>query len=124
MFPDLPSNRYQRSPRRCRRLRALRTDSHTAGPLPKQVASAWAKIIRLSLPNDFSTVLNPLREVRFDDVTPVAADDRRGQRRRYRAAALCHSTLCSRCSRSGNRGSMMQVRVEQPDGVGHEVRQT
>ncbi len=27
--------------------------TYTTGPLPRQVASAWAKIIRLSLPNGF-----------------------------------------------------------------------
>ena len=27
--------------------------TYITGPLPKQVASAWAKIVRLSLPNDF-----------------------------------------------------------------------
>ena len=29
--------------------------SYTTGSLPKQVASAWRKVIRLSLPNDFGT---------------------------------------------------------------------
>jgi linoleoyl-CoA desaturase len=30
---------------------------YTTGPLPLQVASAWAKVIRLSLPNDFAAKL-------------------------------------------------------------------
>ena len=30
--------------------------TYTTGSLPKQVASAWKKIIRLSLPNEFSSV--------------------------------------------------------------------
>jgi hypothetical protein len=35
--------------------------TYTTGPLPKQVASAWAKIIWLSLPNGFvDAALGPL----------------------------------------------------------------
>ena len=37
--------------------------TYTTGSLPKQVASAWHKVVRLSLPNDFleqSPVLAPV----------------------------------------------------------------
>ena len=54
LFPDLPSNRYQEIAPRVRALFDKYGLRYTTGPLPKQVASAWAKIIRLSLPNDFA----------------------------------------------------------------------
>ncbi|MFN8072159.1 MAG: acyl-CoA desaturase [Mycobacterium sp.] len=74
LFPDLPSNRYQEIAPKVQEVFERYGLTYTAGPLPKQVASAWAKIIRLSLPNDFlSTVLNPLAKSASDDVTPVAA---------------------------------------------------
>jgi hypothetical protein len=41
---------------------------YTTGPLVKQVASAWRKVIRLSLPNDFGkrrpNQQTPQRELR------------------------------------------------------------
>ncbi|GAA1939651.1 fatty acid desaturase family protein [Nocardioides marmoribigeumensis] len=52
LFPDLPSNRYQEIAPQVRDLFDRNGLAYTTGPLPKQVASAWAKIIRLSLPND------------------------------------------------------------------------
>ena len=53
LFPDLPSNRYQEIAPKIQELFARYGLSYTTGPLPKQVASAWAKVIRLSLPNGF-----------------------------------------------------------------------
>ncbi len=53
LFPDLPSNRYAEI---APQVRAIfdRYDLHYAeGSLPKQVASAWKKVARLSLPNGF-----------------------------------------------------------------------
>ncbi|MGW1061766.1 fatty acid desaturase family protein [Micromonospora sp. NBC_01412] len=51
LFPDLPSNRYQEIAPEVRALFAKYGLTYTVGPLPKQVASAWWKVIRLSLPN-------------------------------------------------------------------------
>lgn len=51
LFPDLPSNRYQEIAPEVRELFAKYGLTYTVGPLPKQVASAWWKVIRLSLPN-------------------------------------------------------------------------
>jgi fatty acid desaturase len=65
LFPDLPSNRYSEIAPRVQELFQRYGLTYTSGPLPKQVASAWSKIIRLSFPNGF-----------FDDVldrTPVVA---------------------------------------------------
>jgi fatty acid desaturase len=53
LFPDLPSNRYAEI---APQVKAIfdRYDLHYAeGSLPKQVASAWKKVVRLSLPNGF-----------------------------------------------------------------------
>jgi len=55
LFPDLPSNRYQEIAPQVQEIFARYGLTYTAGPLPKQVASAWVKIIRLSLPNQFAT---------------------------------------------------------------------
>ncbi len=53
LFPDLPSNRYQEIAPQIEALFQRYRLTYTTGPLPKQVASAWKKVIRLSLPNDF-----------------------------------------------------------------------
>ena len=52
-YPDLPSNRYQEIAPKVQEVFERYGLTYTTGPLPKQVASAWKKIIRLSLPNDF-----------------------------------------------------------------------
>jgi NADPH-dependent stearoyl-CoA 9-desaturase len=51
LFPDLPSNRYAEVAPKVRALfDKYELNYHTA-PLPKQVASAWHRVCRLSLPN-------------------------------------------------------------------------
>jgi linoleoyl-CoA desaturase len=57
LFPDLPSNRYQEIAPKVQDIFRRYGLRYTTGPLPKQVASAWAKIIRLSFPNGFFTGL-------------------------------------------------------------------
>ncbi|WP_328992818.1 acyl-CoA desaturase [Kribbella sp. NBC_01245] len=57
LFPDLPSNRYQEIAPQVKALFEEYNLKYTTGPLPKQVASAWYKVIRLSLPNDFAKKL-------------------------------------------------------------------
>jgi NADPH-dependent stearoyl-CoA 9-desaturase len=51
LFPDMPSNRYGEIAPKVRALFEKYDLQYVTGPLPKQVASAWAKVIRLSLPN-------------------------------------------------------------------------
>jgi linoleoyl-CoA desaturase len=51
LFPDLPSNRYAEIAPKVKALFDQYGLNYHAAPLPKQVASAWHKIIRLSLPN-------------------------------------------------------------------------
>lgn len=61
LFPDLPSNRYQEIAPKVQEVFARYGLTYTTGPLPKQVASAWGKIIRLSLPNGFvDSMLQPI----------------------------------------------------------------
>jgi linoleoyl-CoA desaturase len=51
LYPDLPSNRYKEIAPRVEELFERYGLTYTTGSLPKQVASAWWKVIRLSLPN-------------------------------------------------------------------------
>ncbi|WP_425322688.1 fatty acid desaturase family protein [Actinoplanes ianthinogenes] len=51
LFPDLPASRYAEVAVKVRALFEKYDLPYVTGPFPKQVASAWAKVIRLSLPN-------------------------------------------------------------------------
>ncbi|MEU4382828.1 fatty acid desaturase family protein [Micromonospora echinofusca] len=51
LFPDLPSNRYQEIAPEVRALFDRYGLKYTTGSLPRQVFSAWRKVVRLSLPN-------------------------------------------------------------------------
>jgi len=51
LFPDLPSNRYAEIAPRVRELFERYGLTYHAASLPKQVASAWHRVLRLSLPN-------------------------------------------------------------------------
>lgn len=51
LFPDLPSNRYAEISPQVREIFERYELPYVSGPLPKQLAQAWAKVIRLSLPN-------------------------------------------------------------------------
>jgi fatty acid desaturase len=51
LFPDLPSNRYYEIAPQVRDLFQRYGLSYNARPLHRQVASAWHKVVRLSLPN-------------------------------------------------------------------------
>jgi fatty acid desaturase len=54
LFPDLPSNRYAEIAVQVRDVFDRYGLPYVTGSLPQQVGSAWKKVIRLSLPNDFS----------------------------------------------------------------------
>ncbi|MGI9163904.1 MAG: fatty acid desaturase family protein [Mycobacterium sp.] len=66
LYPDLPSNRYQEIAPQVQEIFERYGLPYVSGPLPKQVASAWKKIIRLSLPNraaePVAETAPPLRE--------------------------------------------------------------
>jgi linoleoyl-CoA desaturase len=53
LFPDLPSNRYQEIAPRVRDLFEKYDLNYCSRPLPQQVYSAWHRVVRLSLPNDW-----------------------------------------------------------------------
>ena len=53
LFPDLPSNRYQEIAPKVRAIFDEYGLTYTTGSLPRQVASAWSKVFRLSLPNGY-----------------------------------------------------------------------
>ncbi len=53
LYPDMPSIRYQKISPRIRALFDKYDLPYVTGPMPKQVFSAWRKVIRLSLPNDY-----------------------------------------------------------------------
>ena len=51
VFPDLPSNRYAEIAPRVKALFEKYDLNYHSAPMPQQVASAWHKVVRLSLPN-------------------------------------------------------------------------
>src|SRR5687767_11904652 len=59
LFPDLPSNRYAEIAPRVRALFEKYELNYHSAPLPKQVYSAWHRIVRLSLPNGWLDETTP-----------------------------------------------------------------
>ncbi|MGY2127874.1 fatty acid desaturase family protein [Blastococcus sp. SYSU DS0617] len=59
LFPDLPSNRYAEIAPRVKDIFDRYGLTYHSAPLPQQVASAWHKVIRLSLPNDWLAETRP-----------------------------------------------------------------
>ena len=55
LFPDLPSNRYAEIAVEVRDVFDRYGLPYVTGSLPRQVGSAWKKVFRLSLPNDFGS---------------------------------------------------------------------
>ena len=53
LFPDLPSNRYHEIAPRVREVFHRYELKYHAAPMVKQLGSAWHKVLRLSLPNDW-----------------------------------------------------------------------
>ncbi|RNL60634.1 acyl-CoA desaturase [Nocardioides marmoriginsengisoli] len=60
LFPDLPSNRYAEVAPQVQALFEKYGLAYHTGPLPKQVYSAWHKIVRLSLPNGWLAETTPV----------------------------------------------------------------
>ncbi len=76
LFPDLPSNRYAEVAPKVQALFEKYELSYVSGSLPKQVASAWWKVVRLSLPNDFfekTPVVAPVANLVRRDKAPARA---------------------------------------------------
>src|SRR4029450_3751545 len=88
LFPDLPSNRYAEiAPKGKAVVEMCELNCHEA-PLPQQVASAWHKVIRLSLPNGWlatTTAKNaPAQVIKLGRMT---TGGKKGRRRLCKAAA-------------------------------------
>jgi linoleoyl-CoA desaturase len=93
LFPDLPSNRYAEIAPRVREVFERYGLSYHAAPLVRQVASAWHKVVRLSLPNDWlaeTTLSNAPRQIRklFHSEVPRSASHPPAYRLRSLVAAL------------------------------------
>ncbi|WP_067502016.1 acyl-CoA desaturase [Actinoplanes sp. TFC3] len=84
LFPDMPSNRYAQISPKIKDLFQRYGLKYTTGPLPKQVASAWWKVLRLSLPN--KPVVAP-RAVAAERPAPVSDPAARWRRLPAAAAA-------------------------------------
>jgi linoleoyl-CoA desaturase len=69
LYPDLPSNRYKEVAPQVQDLFERYGLTYVTGSLPKQVASAWWKVIRLSLPNKKSDT--PVRRMPAVEGTPA-----------------------------------------------------
>ncbi|HEV7189002.1 MAG TPA: acyl-CoA desaturase [Blastococcus sp.] len=59
LFPDLPSNRYGEIAPRVKDIFDRYGLTYHSAPLPRQVASAWHKVFRLSLPNGWLAATTP-----------------------------------------------------------------
>jgi NADPH-dependent stearoyl-CoA 9-desaturase len=59
LFPDLPSNRYAEVAPKVRALFDKYELTYVSRPLPHLVYSAWHRIVRLSLPNDWLATTTP-----------------------------------------------------------------
>ena len=59
LFPDLPSNRYAEIAPRVQDLFQRYGLTYHSASLPRQVASAWHKVFRLSLPNGWLAQTTP-----------------------------------------------------------------
>jgi len=58
LYPDLPSNRYAEVAPKVKALFEKYDLTYCARPLPQQVYSAWHKVVRLSLPNNWLATTN------------------------------------------------------------------
>ncbi len=58
LFPDLPSNRYAEVAPRVKEIFEKYGLNYHEAPLPQQVASAWHRVVRLSLPNGWLATTN------------------------------------------------------------------
>jgi fatty acid desaturase len=82
LYPDLPSNRYKEIAPKIQDIFERYGLTYTTGSLPRQLGSAWKKVFRLSLPNDFVAKLTgtaaaalpaPVRAAVRPSREPVAA---------------------------------------------------
>ncbi|MFT4084866.1 MAG: acyl-CoA desaturase [Nocardioides sp.] len=81
IFPDLPSNRYGEIAPKVQALFEKYGLNYHSAPLPVQVASAWHKVLRLSLPNGWLAATNRHNLVpQLRKLYTMATGDRRTRR--------------------------------------------
>ena len=73
LYPDLPSNRYKEVAPQVQEIFERYGLPYVTGSMPKQLASAWAKIIRLSLPNPKDSTAEVANADRAANAKAVAA---------------------------------------------------
>jgi linoleoyl-CoA desaturase len=77
LYPDLPSNRYKEISPKIQELFERYGLTYVTGPFPKQLASAWKTVIRLSLPNDFMAKAQDAVVATLPGAKPVAVEAER-----------------------------------------------
>jgi linoleoyl-CoA desaturase len=77
LFPDLPSNRYPEIAVKVRALCDKYDIPYTTGPLHRQYGQALRTIIKLSVPNHWTSSDDPARPERRDTADEPARDRRR-----------------------------------------------
>jgi fatty acid desaturase len=88
LFPDLPSNRYYDIAPQVRRVFERHGLAYNAAPIHRQVASAWHKVFRLSLPNGWlaETTLRTLPR-QLSELVRLSSASARPPRSRQRIAS-------------------------------------
>jgi fatty acid desaturase len=88
LFPDLPSNRYAEIAPQVQELFTRYGLTYTTGSLPRQVGSAWKKVVRLALPNGFTDRAKRalIAARRTAPVQTIDLDSRRPERASTRAS--------------------------------------
>ena len=82
LFPDLPSNRYSEIAPKVQALFEKYGLNYCARPLVPQVYSAWHRVFRLSLPNDWLATTNRRNLVpQLKTLWKMSRGDRRTRRR-------------------------------------------
>jgi linoleoyl-CoA desaturase len=71
LFPDLPSNRYAEIAPQVREIFERYGLTYVTGSLPRQVGSAWKKVFRLSLPNEFGSTAQRRIQAKVLEISPT-----------------------------------------------------
>ncbi|MFT6803675.1 MAG: fatty acid desaturase [Nitriliruptoraceae bacterium] len=75
LFPDMPSNRYQEVAPQIKQLFERYGLTYVSGSMPRQLTSAWMKVVRLSLPNGALDKLSKKGRARLAAANVAAAGE-------------------------------------------------
>jgi fatty acid desaturase len=75
LFPDMPSNRYQEVAPQIKQLFERYGLTYVSGSMPRQLTSAWMKVVRLSLPNGALDRLSKKGRARLAAANAAAAGE-------------------------------------------------